>query len=113
MKAGRLNRHVMLQRRVESQNDMGEVTWVWEDVCAMWAEIAPMSGREFFAAQQVQAEASHNITIRWRPGVTAEMRVIEVCEPTIAYDIVAPLANARRTEIVLKCKTREADGWRG
>lgn len=113
MKSGRLRHYVMLQQRIESQNDMSEVVWTWEDVCPMWAEIAPLTGREFFAAQQVQAEATHNVTIRWRPGVTAKMRFIEVCEPSVAYDIVVPLADARRTEIVAKCKTREATGWRG
>lgn len=113
MRAGRLSRHVALEERVETSNDMGEVTWTWTEVCRMWAEIAPLAGREFFAAQQVQSEATHNITIRWRAGVTAKMRIIEICDPAIQYDIMVPIANARRTEIRLMCKTRDAEGWRG
>lgn len=113
MRAGRLSRWVSLEQRVETANDMGEVTWIWEEVCKIWAEIAPLNGREFIAAQQVQSNVTHAILIRYRTGVTAKMRIVEVCEPSIQYDIEAPLPNARRTEIKLMCVTRDAEGWRG
>lgn len=112
MRAGRLNRYVTIQRRVETQNATGEVVWTWVDVCSVWAEIAAVSGREFFAAQQVQAMVTHAITIRYRSGIVAKMRIIEDCDQSIQYDIEAPLPNARRTEIRLMCVTRDAEGWR-
>jgi SPP1 family predicted phage head-tail adaptor len=113
MRAGRLRHFVSLQQRVETKNDMGEVTWAWDEVCQIWAEISGLTGREMIAAQQVQSQVSHNILIRWRAGVTAKMRVVEVCEPSVQYDIVAVLPNARRTETRLMCLTRDAEGWRG
>lgn len=113
LEAGRLNRWVALERRVESTNDMGEVTWTWEVVTRMWAEIVPLNGREAIAAQQVQSDINTAIWIRWRPGVIAKMRVVELINPATAYDIQAPLPNARRTGIKLMCVTRDAEGWRG
>jgi SPP1 family predicted phage head-tail adaptor len=92
---------------------MGEVAWTWEEVTRMWAEIGPVSGREAITVQQVQSEINTTIWIRWRPGVTAKMRVVEVSNPSVQYDIEVPLANARRTGIKLMCVTRDAEGWRG
>lgn len=115
MRAGRLSRRVTIQERVESQNATGEVVWTWQDVCEVWAEIAAVSGREFFSAQQIQSNVTHTVLIRWRSGIVAKMRVVEnvTCSETVYYDIEAPLANARRTELRLMCVTRDADGWRG
>lgn len=113
MRAGRLNRNVTIQRRVETQNATGEVVWTWVDVCSVWAEIAAVTGREFFGAQQIQSSVTHAITIRYRTGIVAKMRIIEGCDGAVQYDIEAPLPNARRTEIRLLCVTRDAEGWRG
>jgi SPP1 family predicted phage head-tail adaptor len=113
VRAARLRHWVALEQRVESANDTGEVVWTWEEVCKIWAEIAPVSGREVTPVSEVQAQATHAILIRWRSGVTAKMRIVEICEPSVQYDIQVPLANARRTEIKLMCVTRDADGWRG
>ncbi|MDB5992403.1 MAG: head-tail adaptor protein [Herbaspirillum sp.] len=40
------------------------------------AAIRPLSSRELVAAQAVQSETSHEITIRYRPGITAAMRAV-------------------------------------
>lgn len=113
MRAGRLSRRVTIQQRTESQNATGEVVWTWVDVCTVSAEISAVSGREFFAAQQVQSNVTHSILIRYRPGIVAKMRAVEIgCDSTTYYDIEAPLPNPRRTELRLMCVTRDAEGWR-
>jgi len=112
MRAGRLDTRMILQRKVESRDSVGGVSWAWEDVAEMWAEVRGLQGREFFAAQQVNATATHQVTIRYRAGVTANMRFVEKSAPTVGYDIIAAPSNPRRTEIVAVCVVREADGWR-
>ncbi len=47
----------------------------WLSVARCWAEVRTLNGRELLYAQQVQAEASAIVTIRWRPGVDRTMRV--------------------------------------
>jgi SPP1 family predicted phage head-tail adaptor len=75
--AGRLRHRVTIEAPVETQDATTgaiDVTWspLWVDVPA---EIAPRSGREFLAAQQLQAEVSTLITFRWRDGLTAKDRI--------------------------------------
>ncbi len=47
----------------------------WNDVVTTWAAIDPISGREFYAAEQSQSEVSHKVRLRYRPGITTAMRI--------------------------------------
>lgn len=47
----------------------------WDAVCAVWAAIDPVSGKEFYAAQQSQSQVTHKITIRYRSGLNTAMRI--------------------------------------
>lgn len=68
MRAGRLCHRVELQRASESLVN-GAVQKTWATIATVWAEVAPLAGREFFASQQVQSDISHRITMRYIPGV--------------------------------------------
>ena len=48
----------------------------WEDVANVRASINPLSGRDFMAAMQDQAEVTHKVTIRYNAAVKASMRVL-------------------------------------
>jgi SPP1 family predicted phage head-tail adaptor len=47
----------------------------WETVAEVWAEVAPLSSREFIAAQSVQSEVRAKITIRAR-AIEPTMRIV-------------------------------------
>ena len=47
----------------------------WADVATVWASIDPISGREFYAAEQSQSEVSHKVRCRYRSGLTTAMRI--------------------------------------
>lgn len=47
----------------------------WTDVATTWAAIDPISGREFYAAEQSQSEVTHKVRLRYRPGLTTAMRI--------------------------------------
>ena len=75
--AGRLRHRITIEQPTETQDaTTGAVTVTW---APLWvnvpAEIVPRSGREFLAAQQMQAEVSTLITFRWRAGLDAKMRI--------------------------------------
>ena len=61
---------VAIQRATEAQGATGEITKTWATLATVWAAVEPLSGREFFQAQQVQAEVSHKVTMRHYTGVT-------------------------------------------
>ena len=47
----------------------------WADKVSPWAAIDPISGKEFYAAEQSQSEVSHKIRCRYYPGLTTAMRI--------------------------------------
>lgn len=47
----------------------------WKDEATVWAAIDPISGKEFYAAQQSQSEVSHKVRCRYRSGLTTAMRI--------------------------------------
>lgn len=101
MRAGTLRHRVTLQRFQQGQDAYGGPVAQWEDVATVWASLEAMSGREFFASQQAQSEVTQRIRIRYRPDVTADMRVIH--QGTV-FNIVAPLPDNRGRELMLMCR---------
>lgn len=47
----------------------------WSAFTTVWAAIDPISGREFYAAEQSQSQVTHKIRCRYFPGLTTEMRI--------------------------------------
>ena len=103
---GRANQRIKLQAKSVTRNAIGEEVVTWTDVVtdtadhAIWAEAWPLKGREFFAAQLTQYAAAVRFRIRYRDGVTREMRVLWNSEP---YDIImiVDVGAARQTIEIL------------
>ena len=81
MRAGDLRHRISIQKRTTAQDSFGAQQTTWTDVLQCWAHVAPLSGRELFAAQAVQSETTHSIVIRynallWKPTEAAKMRVL-------------------------------------
>lgn len=66
---------VTLQQRVTALDD-GLPVEQWQDWATVWAAVEPIRGREYFAAAAVEAEGTVRIRIRYRAGVTPDMRVV-------------------------------------
>lgn len=75
MRAGRLRHRVTIQERTGDANAYNEPADTWTDVVTLSAGVEPISGREFFASQQVHGTVSHRITLRYYAGVTIKHRV--------------------------------------
>jgi SPP1 family predicted phage head-tail adaptor len=77
MTAPRLRHRVVIQNFATTQDsNTGAVTDAWTDYDTdVPAEIWPMSGREFVAAQSIQAGVTTKITIRYQTGIEPRMRV--------------------------------------
>ena len=75
--SGKLRHKVQLQdEQIAQDPDTGEMVKTWATIATLWAEIVPLSGREFLAASAEQSEVRSRITIRYREDVTAAMRVV-------------------------------------
>lgn len=74
MKAGQLRHLITIEQPTETRDSMGGTITVWVPFATLWAAVEPISGREYFAADKVNAEESHRIRIRHYPGITSKMR---------------------------------------
>ena len=75
MNIGELNRRIeVLEQRVDRDAYGGEeITWI--PVGRVWAKIETTSGTEYLNAQQVQAENTTKITMRFYAGLTVMHRI--------------------------------------
>lgn len=78
MKVNKLRHRVQIQSPTRNQNELGEVTEGWATASTVWASVEPLSGRELAKAQQVQADVTHRVIIRYRPGVKQDWRVVHM-----------------------------------
>lgn len=46
----------------------------WTEVCTVWGECIPLSGRELYYAQQIIPTVSHRLTVRYRKDIDSTMR---------------------------------------
>ena len=75
MNIGKLRHRITLLRQVNEVNDYGASTQTWRTVATVWAEVRPLSGREYFSAQQVQSEVTTQIWLRYIDGIKPSMKV--------------------------------------
>ncbi len=54
----------------------GRAKGAWTRYASPRGKVAPLSGREFWQAQGVEATASHRVTIRYDPRVETDHRVV-------------------------------------
>ena len=108
MSAGKYRRRVTFQQRVNTTDSFGQSSVAWTDLFTLWAAVEPLSGREILAAGAERAEDMYRIVIRYRTGITTQMRIKyggKVFDITSETDI---LSKHKETEIM--CKSGVNDG---
>lgn len=73
---GALNQRVQIQRVSNTRDDMGGMIQSWATIATVWAEVKPISAGEQFRRQQIQASASHKVTIRYRNDLLPSDRIV-------------------------------------
>jgi SPP1 family predicted phage head-tail adaptor len=74
--AGKLGHRIELHSASETSDDYGDVLESWSSYATVWARVMPLQGRELLLAQQVNAELTHQVEIRYNSTVTTTHRVI-------------------------------------
>lgn len=77
MQAGKLNKRVKISQLVTGSppvDSVGQPNTSWEELNTVWAAVEPLSGREFWAQQQVQSEITTRIRVRYRSDITVGMK---------------------------------------
>lgn len=106
--AHRLRHRVTIEQRTQTRDEFGGVVESWETVAIVPAEVWPLSGREFVAAQAEQAGVTTRITIRYQAGIEPAMRITHDGR---TYNIKAVLPDSTlRRHITLMCESGVNNG---
>lgn len=100
MRAGGLDRQVVIQTATETQGATGEPAVTWGTFATIWASRRDTLGRERVMAGAETAMADAVFRIRYLSGVTAKMRLVEGSD---VWDIVALAELGRREGLDLTC----------
>lgn len=106
MNSGRLRTPIVIQTCSETTASNGESSRTWTAFASPFAELKPLSGREYLRNDQTRGEITHQIKLRYVSGVTDKMRIISGSR---IFEIVAVLpdrTNAR--ELVIMANERSA-----
>jgi SPP1 family predicted phage head-tail adaptor len=100
MRAGRLRHRVALQQAVEARNGFGDVIRTWSTVATVYAAVEPLSGREYLAARQAQAETTTKITLRHRHDIDETWRITWQGHVYDIESVLPDATNARQLTIL-------------
>lgn len=100
IRAGQLDQRVELQQKSSTRALNGEEIVSWITVATVSAAVTQIGGREFFAAGQMQGTVDHRVNMRYRAGVTRDMRLLWRGAP---LDIVLVTEKGRKSELELMC----------
>lgn len=108
--AGKLNQRITLQALTVTKGASGGQVKGWSEVAQVWAAVRNLSGneRQVSSAGGQVAEARTEITIRYRSGVTEQMRVLygpKIYNIRHINDFMA-----RHESLLLTCDTGVNDG---
>ena len=76
MRAGRLRHRVVVQTATEGQDTAGEPIKTWNSVYTTWASVEPLSGRELLRAQEVNAESTIRVGMRYNTYTSQSARLL-------------------------------------
>lgn len=104
MRAGELRHKITFQKLDKVKDPIsGELIDDWTNFATVWGSVEDLAGKEFFAAQQINAEITTQVKIRYLKGIKATMRIIyddrvlEIAAPPMDPD-------GRKRELHLLCK---------
>lgn len=102
----KLDRMVTIESRTDAVSGTGQRTPTWATLTdgQRFAQILPLSGPEFVAAAQVNAEITVRIRIRYLSTVTPKMRVVD---GSVIYDVLRVAEVGRREYTDLFCKSQQ------
>lgn len=104
MNAGKLRTRAQLQAPVEVNGDEGEIARTWLTIGQRWIDAEPLTGREFWQAQQVHSDVTHRVRMRFDPQITNKHRLLlSQYENGPVLNIAAVMPSPKRDRMELLC----------
>lgn len=104
MNIGNMRHRVTIEKIVKKTDPYGDPYDDWGEHATVWAAIEPLTGREYWGAQQVDSEVAGKIRIRYLSDINPTMRVKF---GTRIYEILAVInVNERNEELTLMVREK-------
>ena len=104
MRAGRLHQQISVYALSSTQSSTsGEMVEKWSTTILtnVWAEVAPLKGRELFNAKQFQAEVDTLITIRYTTfEIVPTMKIVYGTKNYNIQSVINPFESNRELQIL-------------
>lgn len=104
--SGRLRNRVTIQSQSTTQDAVGQETISWTTVSTVWAQINPLSGRDYYNQSGEHADITHEIMMRHGVTVRPGDRIVYGSRN---FDVNSVLTVQER-DAWLKIRARETDG---
>lgn len=76
MEAWKLRHKIVIQKRSLTRTAAGQRVGEWVDFATVWAQIQCTDSKSVDSDGVIQHEGLYKFFIRWRKGITAEMRIL-------------------------------------
>lgn len=107
MEAGRMRSRIRIQQMEYKKDSSGQRVGSWVDFCTIWAEVQCTDSKLISDEGVIQHEGLYRFFIRYRHGITPEMRVVwKDHGKERIFTMVGPPADwkTQRTGLTLLCK---------
>jgi len=113
LSAGKRDRYISVQIGTATQDPSGEPTFAWAAYFDTWAHKRPLTGREFFQAQQVAAKVDVIYRIPYPYGKTVTpLESLRIIDQGVTYNVkhVAELGPRGREGLEILAEARAEAG---
>jgi SPP1 family predicted phage head-tail adaptor len=102
MEPGRLRHRVVVEQVTRTGDAMGQAVETWTTFTTVWADVQPLRGRELFAAQAANSEATTKVYMRYRAGISPKWRLKFGTQVYQILEIIDP--GMRHVQLQFVCK---------
>lgn len=102
MHHGQLRTRLTIQAPATEQDALGQPVQAWHDVCTCWADLRVLSGLETIKADAAVSTTRASARIRWREGVTPDMRVLLPGQAWRITAVLPDVAHRRHVDLALE-----------
>lgn len=106
MRAGQYRRRIELQSSASTEQDeSGQLRKdynqiLWTTYATVWARVVALQGQEAVNAKQLVANVTHQVTIRYRAGVSPQHRILYDGK---RLEIQSALPTEDKSDLVMLC----------
>lgn len=99
--AGLRDKRVTIEYPFETRGaDYSDPQNDWLEFALVWAQIEPISGREYFLNREQQTEVTVRIRMLFMPGITNKMRVVYRDTLYQIVSVIDPLEQREELELI-------------